>query len=132
MAVTVGWDNPEHTVLLYDFSETWTWEELFRAAQEDDSLLEGIEYTVHQIFDMQKTRMIPSNPLARMENLAHEIRPTIGLMIFVGGTLWFQTIVDIFHNFFLSRIADVKGLHFVKSVDEGRAIIAQYGLEQVG
>jgi len=132
MAITVGWDNSERTVLVYDFSEVWTWDELFQASQEDDDLLEGINYTVHQLFDMRKTRMIPPNPLARMENLAQEIRPTIGLMVFVGGTLWFQTVVDIFHNFFLSRIPGVKGLYFVRSVDEGRAIIAQYTQEQVG
>ncbi len=44
--VHVEWDNPEQTIIRYDFSKGWTWDEYYAATKTGDALIDS---TTHQL-----------------------------------------------------------------------------------
>lgn len=49
MGVWIQWANAERTVLRYEFSGAWTWQEFFDAQEARRPMLEGVYHTVHHL-----------------------------------------------------------------------------------
>jgi hypothetical protein len=60
MGITIQWDNPERTVLRYEFSGMWTWDEFFSAQAYRRPMLEGIWHTVHHLVIFLPDQQPPS------------------------------------------------------------------------
>jgi hypothetical protein len=60
MPVTVQWDNDQKTVLRYEFSDVWTWEEFFEAQGQREPLLQDVHHRVHHLLIFAPHQRVPA------------------------------------------------------------------------
>lgn len=130
MGVTIHWDNPEKTIIRYDFADPWTWEELVQVFIDDDALLDSVDHPVHLVFNAETMRTVPSRPLAVFRDLADEVKPRTGLLVIAGNNLWFQKLGEIFYNVYGVNLEGLPGIKTVSTLAEARALIANYQTRQ--
>jgi hypothetical protein len=126
MKITVAWDNPEQTIIRYDFAQGWTWEDLFAAVAEDDSLMDSVDHDVHIIFNVQDAS-VPPNPLSRLRGLSGQINPKLGLLVVVATDAWFHRVTEIFYSVYGKNLEGLAGVHRADTLADARQIIAAHG-----
>jgi hypothetical protein len=126
MTVTVAWDDEAKTILRYEFTDPWTWDEFFAVLDADDDLIGSVEHTVHVIFDATGMRFVPPNPVAQFKNVASLINPRLGILVIVGNNLWFQKVGEIFHVLYGRRVQGISKVLSTQTLDEARALIAEH------
>jgi hypothetical protein len=127
MGVSIEWDNEAKTAIRYNFEPFWTWQDFIEAARSDDALIDSVDHTVHLIFDVQHIEIVPANPLQHLKALGGGIHPRLGLIIFVGNNAWAKMVLEIFYQVYGARAEGLTGIHAVRTLDEARQIIADYG-----
>lgn len=89
MGVQVQWDNPEKTIIRYDFSGRWTWDEFYVAYDKAKVMLSGTTQKVHFIMnstDDISRKYTPPNALTHMMSIGRKSVPNAGKVIRVGGS----------------------------------------------
>ncbi len=131
MGISICWDNPEKTIIRYDFGQSWTWDDFWAAVKADDELIGSVDHIVHLIFDLRLTRFVPPNPGSKFRTIADQINDRIGLILIVGANAWFLTVSEMFLNLYGPKIKGIRGVRAVLGLEEARAIIANYS-QQIG
>ena len=54
MGYKIGWDNPEKTVVLQQYVDPASKDDLYRLAKESANLLKSVSHTVHLIIDLAR------------------------------------------------------------------------------
>lgn len=126
MGISIGWDNPEKTIIRYDFGQSWTWDDFWAALKADDELIGSVDHIVHLIMDFRLARFVPPNPGSKFRIIADQVSEQIGLIILVGANAWFLTVSQMFLDLYGSKIKGIVDIKMVPTLDEARAIIAAY------
>jgi hypothetical protein len=84
MAVTVGWDNDEMTVLVIRFQRPWDWSEFNRAVEELSRLLASVEHKVDIIFDIREAGFPPEGAVNRFRKAAEIRHSNVNLLIYIA------------------------------------------------
>ena len=83
MPIRVYWDDPEKTIVRYDFEGNWTWDELYKVYYQAIAMETSVPYRVDIILDMRLSGRIPGNVLLHIKNFSEKQPPNVGLSIFV-------------------------------------------------
>lgn len=126
MPVHVEWDNPEHTVIREDFIDPWTWEDYLVAASQDDEFIDSVDHTVHLMLNLTQTKSIPPNPFGYLQSVGADLSPNLGLILIVGGSMWAETIVNLFYKLYGSRSEGLMGVYSVDTREEAYELIADH------
>jgi hypothetical protein len=126
MGVKLQWDNEEQTIIRYEFTDPWTWEEFREALDADDAMIAGVDHTVHLLFDMMNIHTAPSNMLVKLPQIVDSINPRLGLIVVAGGYIWIQSIGEIFYKSYGRTVEGFAGLKKARNLEEAREIIASY------
>jgi hypothetical protein len=59
MAITVEWLNAGETILYWQFSAVWTWDDFYAAAQRSQQLITSKPHDVYTIVDLLLVRQLP-------------------------------------------------------------------------
>ncbi len=59
MSISVQWDNPEQTIVRWDFDGEWTWEMFRKAQYASNQLILSVRHRVDIIGDVTRS---PSTP----------------------------------------------------------------------
>jgi hypothetical protein len=129
MAIDVSWDNPEKTVIRYEFGVQWTMKDLLVATQADDDLMDSVDHKVHMIFDMSATQALPGGIVGSMRSLDAEISDKLGLIVLVGAPAFFEKLTHIFYNIFASSKNGLVAFKTAQSLDEARQMIKEYVIQ---
>ncbi|MCC6614588.1 MAG: hypothetical protein IT320_13995 [Anaerolineae bacterium] len=77
MPIQVGWDDDEKTIILWHYSQEWTWQESVEAAEQTQVLRHSVdEQSVVVILNMEFTQTIPRDSIRNMRRLLHNLEPT--------------------------------------------------------
>ncbi len=96
MPVTISWDNPDKTILLYQFENRWTWDELYAALNDAWRLLNEGETPVDIIMDMEHADVIPANAIAQFSKISSALHPRMRTIVIVGGGGMAASLLSIF------------------------------------
>jgi hypothetical protein len=96
MGIQVCWDNPEQTILRYDFEGQWTWEEFRAAATEAFAMTVSVPHVVDTITYFHKGTLLPANALNQFRQAMLGAPPNRGINAIVGGTTLVRTTVYLF------------------------------------
>jgi hypothetical protein len=130
MPVHFSWDNPEHTIVRYDFVDKWTWEELYETFHKSWGEIVKLPYVVDSISDFARTNHAPPSVMTHVRKLSQSRPANTGTMVMVDAnsflTMMFQTFSKLFHTT-LRRELNIQA---VKTLEEGRALLAKIQSER--
>lgn len=123
MGILVNWDNPQRTVVRWEFSGWWSWHDFSVAQKKSNRLLESVNHTVHAIGDMANTRFIPPNALIEFGRAAQDVPANRGIIVLVNCSFLLETMVQTF-----MRINQKQSIFIstAKSLKDARDMLSQY------
>ena len=126
MSITVTWDNPERTVLRYEFTGVWQWDEFNKALDQAEKMLASVGHIVDVIADFQASGCVPTETLARLAYVAGSRPVNLGANVLVGSQVFNTTTFTVFGNYF----GDVaRSYQMAHSLDRARALLAKTTLQ---
>jgi hypothetical protein len=76
--ITAQWDNPEKTILVATFQQTYSWEDYHETLAEVAALLDGVEYPYIMVNHyMPGVRLPQGSPYSHMNRTAAKIPPAL-------------------------------------------------------
>ncbi len=128
MGVQVQWDNPQKTILRYDFTGRWTWDEFYAAYNIAKILLSTtphkVYFILHPLDDISR-RHTPPNAMSHMISIWRRTAPNAGKTVSVGGSMFSRTLFGMASKV-NPKIAEMHA--FAPSLDEARALLAKESL----
>jgi hypothetical protein len=129
MPITIAWDNPQQTVVLFTYQRPWTWAEFDAAVEQTLTFASAVDHRVDVIFDLRKGGFPPPDALWRFKDAAEISHPNVGQYVYVAPSMltnFVKNVIQIlnrayggFGNF---RVPDIV---FTKSLEEARAFLDQ-------
>ena len=121
MGVTVHWDNDHQTVIRYDFTGHWTWDDFQAAIHTAVALRQSADTTVDVIHNLENTPNIPEGALSWLLKL-RERSPKRGAVVFAAGRFfgYYKNLVAIFNQISKGSTAPVI---VVQTLAEARAVV---------
>ncbi len=123
MGVTVQWDNPEKTIIRFNYDAHWVWDDVHHAVDIAFVMIEEIEHEVASILDMTDSLGMPPNALAHARTLTRHQHPRIAMQVTVGGNRFVKLMTDAFVRMY-GTLGGRVSTYFVNTVEEARYLIA--------
>jgi hypothetical protein len=124
MAVTLSWDDAEHTILRYDFTGRWTWDEFHDVLVQVVKILDQAPAEINMIADLSQSAGIPLNLLPNIKRVAEMAHPRAGLTVYVGTGGLLRAFGEMFTKIYPSAAAKYK-FDFARTLDDARQILRQ-------
>jgi len=122
MSIVVNWDNPDKTVIRWDFEGKWNWEQFIDAYILSDRMLASVEHTVDIISNLDRSAMLPEGALKGYENVLRNTSENIGVIVLISASRFLNVMVSAFNNIPHRRTAG-GNFAFAKTMSEARAIL---------
>jgi hypothetical protein len=120
--IQVQWANPEKTIVLWEFTSQWTWNDFFAAKKEVDVMIDSIEGIVDSIFLTSADQKIPSNAIANFRSIIAKRHHRHDLIVLVGSKKFLTSLLQTVINFMPGIHHQI---HFVNSQVEAYNVIEQ-------
>ena|SRR5688572_29295682 len=120
MPIEVVWDNAEQTVLRFDYSTPWTWEDLRHAVQTASDMSRDMQRVVSVINDVSHASALPDGALVTFRGIARVTPDNTGLIVVAGGGMLVDAMISMFRRLSGSQAANWRT---AKSLDEARAMV---------
>jgi hypothetical protein len=123
MPVNLLWDDPDKSILRFEYQGKWTWEELHNAIVQAADELHETRYRVDTIHDLTDSRGLPPDALARAPSIARQLSNRNGIVVVIGGA-FFNTMLSIFNRVYpqFGSASRYKSAH---TLDEAYDLIEQ-------
>jgi hypothetical protein len=126
MPIEIVWDDTEHTIMRYDVSGKWAWDELFRARDEvfahmDSAAADRVDAIINFVGGLH----IPPDALGQIKGLQEDPHPKAGLTVMVGTNFFLRTLLGTATKVYNSATGHSVDFMYAKSLEEARQIIAQ-------
>ena len=121
MPITVKWDNPQHTIIQFDFDGEWTWDELEAATDQATGLLDSADRMVDFVMDLRGAKQVPGDLMSHAERIAGGHHPRRGAMVVVGANGLLRTLSGGLRKLFPEATRNVL---FAADLEEAYEIIA--------
>ncbi len=130
MPVNFSWDNPEHTIVRYDFVGKWTWEELYATMYESWAEIDKLPYMVESISDFSKVNNVPPSAMTHLRSLSQNRPENTGTMVFVGANSYLTLMFQTFSKIFQTTLRREMNIQAAKTLEEARTILARIQSER--
>src|SRR5437588_3347654 len=120
MAVMVDWDNPNKTVLRYQYIGQWTWQENEQAASKAFELAKDAPGSVNIIADFIQSSVLPNNLLSGFQRTLRGPSIEFSTCVIVSKTGLLMRLLEVFRR--LNRNVSTK-LLTAGTVEEARALL---------
>ncbi|MEO8609079.1 MAG: hypothetical protein ABI690_14410 [Chloroflexota bacterium] len=118
MSINVQWDNEEHTLVRWDFIETWDWNDFLAAQKTSNALISSVPHKVDIIGDVSRSAYMPPGSIARFRTYRRDDPANAGRVVLVGANTYVKTIVEIFRGMFPNTGGNFT---FANSLEEARS-----------
>lgn len=94
MAITVSWLDDTQTMLRYDVSGAWTWQDLAEALNQGNDLMDSVSHRVEVIVDMSGSAGMPANMIELGRRMTGIRRPeNMGVVVVIQGGALLEALV---------------------------------------
>ena len=121
MSIVINWDNPEKTIIRWDFSGAWNWDEYGAVKVGFDAMLREVDHTVDVIANLQHSPTLPRNAFTKFKYFTRTTPPNRGLIVFVGTNLLVRVTVETLGKAF-KELAQY--IAFADTVESARHMLA--------
>ncbi|MBZ0281837.1 MAG: hypothetical protein K8L97_13945 [Anaerolineae bacterium] len=121
MSVQADWFDPEQkNIIRYEFVGSWTWDDLYAAMNQVNTLMASVDHTVYIIIDFRQGRGVPGGALTHMRSSTMRAADNWGGGVFLGINTFLQALVSTFIKVY-PRLGD--RYHTAKTLEEALTII---------
>ena len=125
MPISVTWDDAAKTVLLLDFTGTWTWADYDAARAAVNATLDPVKYRVAMIVDFHDSQYVPRDILMHARHALDTSHPVLDTYVLVGANTFLRHIYQLLERAFPLLTARYAVL-FAGTRDDARAQLAAY------
>lgn len=123
MTITLCWDNPDHTLILWTYDEGWTWEHFRSGASQLGEMLASVSHSVDIIFDTGCTHPPVKGVLFTEWNSAMKRMPSnVGTMVVCNGIPLAMSVATLYGKLMAARGYT---LLIVETVEAARQLLSQ-------
>lgn len=126
MGITVSWDDSNSTIIRYDLTGLWNWDDYFTAVEASAKMMESVNHPVGIIANFRADTMVPHNPTVRTpEVIPQDRKPmprNLGLIVVTGGAGFLEVMLVGFCRAY-HRVG--KRFLVAGSLDDARALILE-------
>jgi hypothetical protein len=118
MPVTVRWYDDAHTIILYEFSGKWTWDEFYPIYEQAYEMITGIDGKVHSIcmpMDDDARGHVPVGALTHIPSIIRKTPSNGGIAAVITQGRFWRTMDSMIGKMLPAYRNNVA---FVKSLDE--------------
>lgn len=119
MVISVQWDNPEYTVLRWEFPPMWEWGDFDRATAVAGSLAATVQHAVGCIFVVDNSQ-IPADAHQQFDRHINALPANASTLVAVGSSASDSTILTLLITLYGTWNARMK---FARTLDDARSII---------
>lgn len=119
MGIEVVWDDPDQTIIRWNFQVNWRWADFHAAFEQSLVMGEAVQRRIDLIPFTGMVVGIPVGVLGEFQRLQRQFPPNTCLIVVTGGNRFTNTVIETFahqNHIFNWRTA--------LTLDEARAIIA--------
>jgi hypothetical protein len=120
MTVQVGWDDNDHTILLYTLGSTWTWDELYENIDRGIAMVETVPHVVDVLVDFQNSQL-PPRAFAQFHRVANIPTPQTSFIVIAGGG---TLLLSLFNLFKLIVGNEANKYYWVSDLNKARSTLA--------
>jgi hypothetical protein len=119
----IFWKNPEKTILVREFSETWTWDEFRENVETTRRMFREVEHDIFFIIDARKIRQIPSGALAYFNEANRNVPRHVVMRLYVTHSPYVAKLMTL-----LTRAVpqNFENFYILNSMEKAEAKIAEY------
>ena len=123
MAYRIGWDNEEKTVVLQQYLEGASKDDLYLLAKESAELLASVSHKVHLIIDERNIQLTVNS--ADMRYLEKNVPPNQGEVVVIPavGSLMFKKMMQNIGAGIAPKAFNES--HFAKTIEEARELLVK-------
>lgn len=125
MPVHVSWDDDDQTIIRLDFDGQWTWEEVFEATRQANTLSKQTSVPAARICDLRGSKGIPPNALPQLVGLAKLIPADMEMLVTVGANRTVHMVADLFFRLGGPHLRRER-FHWAESIEQARFMIHVY------
>ncbi len=125
MAIELTWDNPEHTILIYRYTErSFTWDEVYTALEQTEQMIADTPHPVGLVVMLAANLELPKNALAVGRTTMRQLKNlSCHTLVVVGMNTLYQTFTELASRLLPGVLPDAK---YVRTLDEARALLQQH------
>lgn len=129
MKIRVEWDDPEKTVLRYDFLEGWTWSDYLAAVEVSNPMMKSVGYTIDFIANFEHSALPPLWTFAGFQRSRDYSPPNLGVIVVVGASRFVEALINlaVFTRLYKKLGQKIVVVH---TLQDARAAIAQWRQRQ--
>lgn len=108
MTIQTRWYDDSQTVIYYEFSDPWTWEELYACFNISLSLMDQVSHKVYIIVDVSHAKAMPRISRKAFQTIANAPtmkHPNATVRYMVGMRPYFSSVLGVFGNLFPKAFA---------------------------
>jgi hypothetical protein len=122
MLVQVSWDDEHQSILRYNFSPRWTWDDFYDAYYQATDMQASAMHRVDTIFDMRLPYRLPDNALLHLRNMAEKQPENAGYTIIVSTNSF---IVSLYTVAIQNHTKIAAYFRLVNTLEQAHDLIAQ-------
>jgi hypothetical protein len=124
MPVLVNWDNPEKTIIRYQFIDPWTWPEYHTTYRRGWALISTVNYTVDLIIDFSQGGGMPPSALRHFQTVAEQVHPNRGYIVVIASNPVIRSIMNTLARIYYFHPRAALG-SFAGDLEDAYRIVAQ-------
>lgn len=123
MSITVVWDNAEKTIVRFDYTPKWTWDEFYIAVQEANTMMDSVDKTCVSIVDMSRTSFLPPGAGIHIRNIIRQSMShnNSGVVVFLNADTIVKMMIDGLRQNY-PDIKDFSNFIYSKNLEDARQL----------
>src|SRR5688572_25615128 len=98
MPIVVDWDDPEKTILRWDFNGLWDWAQVFASTEISVRMRQEVNHSVSIILNLERATPIKPGAMNHTKTALSFSPEGRDMVVVAGQSAFVQTIVDIFRK----------------------------------
>jgi hypothetical protein len=125
MPVQIVWDDAEQTVIRFELTGKWSWQEFYSAYTSKWDEVANVGHRVDAIADVTQTQYMPAGSITQVRSFANKRPHNTGIIVFAGANSYVTALMETVQKLFKVLSQRSVPVRFAASLDEARAIIAE-------
>ena len=118
MSIDIAWDDPEQTIIRWDFGDNWTRTDFKNAFKTTLEMAESVDYRVDVIPFVGRAFNVPQGILSDFSHINRYVSANTGLIVVTGGNSFGRMLIETF-----KRVHRITNWITAPTLEEARRVI---------